>query len=119
METRKASPSGAIAIRLIDLTATAIHRIGPWLAAAWLLRLLHELVLAAAGTDDPQSAWITFFSGASRTRVFAFVFGVLGALYGLRQRELRHSAESRLKTRVRLLERQIEDLRQSTPRENA
>ncbi len=113
MQPSKDAPPGALALRLIDLAATAIHRLGPWLAAVWLLSLLHRLVLAASGTDDPQSAWLNLFGGVARTRTFAFVFGILGALYGLRQRDLRHRAVGRLKERVRKLEQRIEGMRHS------
>lgn len=115
--TPKARPPGALTLRLIDLTATTIYRVAPWLVVAWLLLLLHNLVLAASATSDAASAWIELLGSAPRTRVFAFVFGILGTLYGLRQRALRHDAVARLKERVRKLDRRIADFPKPPDRE--
>lgn len=109
---RSSHPSGnppvQLTFKVIDLLATALHRILPWILAVWLLASLRATILAVAGPDDLGSVWLQLLSGANRTRGFAFVFGMMGMIYGFRQRDLRHAAVNRLALQIRNLEQRLE-----------
>jgi hypothetical protein len=96
-------------LTLIDLAAVVLRDVFPWTALCIALYLLLQLVETALPPDsDP---WITLMTNATRTRALAFIFGFMGALYGIQQRNLRRSTEFRLKSRIAALEREITAMR--------
>ena len=94
---------------LIDKILLVISRALPWLLAILALTVLRDVLLQLTRTDSTPHAWVRLMSDVSRTRAFAFVFGILGALYGIRQRELRRRAVKRLEMRMASLERSAPD----------
>ena len=98
-----------IALKLIDLTATLLRYAVPWAAVCLALYLFLQIVRAAAGTGS--DAIVALLSNVTRTRALAFVFGVMGALYGIEQRNLRRTATQRLKARIDTLERELAAVR--------
>lgn len=97
-----------LALRLIDLFSFALHRLSPWVLAIVGLYLLRDILVALNQESSATAFWVQLMGNVQRTRGFAFLFGGLAIVYGLKQRELRRTAVDRLSHRVTELESLIQ-----------
>ena len=95
-------------VHVVNTLSLAFRYVVPWTALCVAVYLFATSVTAAACTSDGSGAasnlWVLLLSNVNRTRAFAFIFGFLGAFYGIQQRNLRLKAVRRLKTRIAALE---------------
>jgi hypothetical protein len=93
--------------RMCDLLALLIQYALPWIGLAVGLYLFRDAVRQLFNESD-SPIWIGLMTNINRTRAFAFIFGFLGVFYGLQERNLRHSAVTRLRQRIAELERELQ-----------
>jgi hypothetical protein len=106
-ETRTRPPE--LKLKLIDLAAVALRYVAPWVLLCVALYLL--LRVAQIATQPGSDVLADLLSNVTRTRALAFIFGIMGMMYGIRERNLRRAAVVRLSTRVEALEREVAALR--------
>ena len=98
------SSDGAANLNVLNVVALTLRYVIPWLGVCVALYLFAGIVAAALGSSSISNAWVQLMSNVSRTRGFAFVFGFLGVLYGIQQRNLRPASVTRLRARLTALE---------------
>ncbi len=98
----------ALTIRAIDLATVVVSRLGPWILLAAAAYYLRGAVVEAAQEKALWPAWLRMLTRLNQVRAFGFIFGLLGLVYGIRERELRRAAVKRLSERNRELEGLLE-----------
>jgi hypothetical protein len=93
-----------IALKLIDLLTALISKLGPWVLAVLASCYIRASILAATQQQTAWAAWMRMMAGLNQVRAFAFIFGMVGLVYGIRERELRRAAVKRLRRRNTELE---------------
>jgi hypothetical protein len=93
-----------LTIRIIDLVIVSLRYVVPWIAAGVVFYICYEAILAVNQDPNAGATWIKMIGGASRTRGFAMLLGILGCLYGLNQQKLRRQAVARMSKRIQELE---------------
>ena len=99
-----AQPKKQIALSLIDLVSGFVQKVAPWLAAVWLVVAVREAAISMGDDESFLGAWIKLTSNLRVSRGFAFVFGIFGTVYGLKQRSLRQTQFLQLSQRISELE---------------
>lgn len=94
------------------LLALSIQYIVPWAGAILCLWLLREILADQSQEGSWGAAVFDMLSGLRRIRGFALVLGLVGIVYGARQRNLRRRSERVLKERISDLERRLAGERQ-------
>jgi len=97
-------PNKPAALIIIDLISLSIHKVLPWLLAVWLVIAVRDAAMSLSGEGSLFRAWVELTSNLRVSRGFAFVFGVFGIVYGLRQRSLRETQYRHLSQRISELE---------------
>jgi hypothetical protein len=92
------------ALRSRLLLAVLLEQFARWLPVIIVLVLLKEITHELAGQRSFVDAWLLLMAQAKVTRLFAFVFGFAGVLYGFQQRNLRRSLEKQWQSRLEALE---------------
>ena len=106
-----------IQIKIIDAVVGLLHRTIPWAAAIWIVYLVGDAAKTFAGQDTSAHLWLQVIADLKADRAMAYIVGVIGGAYGLKQRRLRRANIKRLASRVRELEAKI-DAGRSTSRLN-
>ena len=101
--------------RLFHLTALVIHRVLPWLLAIALALAVRKAALDLTHAPSLLAAWVELTGHIKATRPLAFLFGAMGVLYGLKERNLRRVTEARLARRIPELERIIQEMGGAQP----
>jgi hypothetical protein len=96
-----------LTIRIIDLVIVSLRYVVPWIAAGSVFYICYEAILAVNQDPNAGVTWIKMIGGASRTRGFAMLLGILGCMYGLNQQKLRRQAVARMSKRIQELENLI------------
>ena len=91
----------------VNLFALTIRYAVPWLSLCFALFSIGHIMTLAFDSSSAANTWIQLMSNVSRTRAFAFIFGFLGVMYGIQERNLRRSEVKRLRLRVTVLERAL------------
>jgi hypothetical protein len=94
-------------LKFINVFALALRYAVPWLCLCVALYLFAGIMAAAFQSESGANIWIQLMSNVSRTRAFAFVFGFLGVLYGIQERNLRRTTVKRLRARLNTLEQAL------------
>jgi hypothetical protein len=93
------------------LLALSIQYILPWAGAILCLWLLREILADQSQDGSWGAAVFDMLSGLRRIRGFALVLGLVGIVYGARQRNLRRRSERVLKERIAELEHRLGERR--------
>jgi hypothetical protein len=99
----------ATVLKVIDLLTVVIARLGPWALAVLAAYFVRGSIESATHQPTLPQAWMRMMSGLPQVRAFAFIFGMLGLAYGIRERELRRTCTERLMQRTAELERQLNE----------
>ena len=99
----------AAVVRLIDLVTVLIARLGPWALAVLAAYYIRGCIQSATHQPTLSQAWMRMMTGLPQVRAFAFIFGMLGLAYGIKERELRRASTERLMQRTAKLERQLNE----------
>lgn len=95
-------------VKLIDLLTVLVSKLGPWILATLASYYVRASILAATHEQSLWPAWLRMMTGLPEVRAFAFLFGMLGLAYGIKERELRRASIERLRHRTEEQERLLD-----------
>lgn len=102
----------ATVLEVIDLLTVVIAKLGPWALAVLAAYYVRESIQSATHQPTFSQAWMQVMTRLPQVRAFAFIFGMLGLAYGIKERELRRASTERLMQRTAELERQLNEQRE-------
>ncbi len=94
----------SLAFKILDLLSILSYRVAPWALLALVFYFFRQIVIGFEEGRPGLEMWIGIMTNVTRTRIFAFIFGFAGMLYGLQQRNLRRAESERLQKRIAELE---------------
>jgi hypothetical protein len=98
----------------LDLIEVVIRLAIPWGALVAIAYWVHTDVVALAGKQTLARIGLSFMSDIKVSDAIAYVFGAVGAGYGIAERTLRRKTIARLSDEGRLLEQMIDPQRTSS-----
>lgn len=89
------------------IIAAVLSRSLPWLLLLASLVAFGNAVAELNRGESGRQIWIELMTNVTRTRGFAFAFGVFAVVYGMRERSARIRSDRYLRARISELERQM------------
>ena len=100
--------------RIIEVIGVTIHRAIPWGGLVVIGYYMYRSVSALSGHTTFANIILRFLADFRVTEGVAYIFGLGGIGYGLRNRKLRKDQLERMARRVKELESQIDPRRSSS-----
>ena len=100
--------------KVLDVLAASIRVLIIWGSLSFIVHRVFTSLETFAGQQTMANIGISFLGDFKVSEGLAYIFGVSGITYGLRQRKLRRSNIERLAERPRTLEKQIDAKRTSS-----